>query len=319
MITRLLRFFVFQYHLHMADPSLAGGGGDVKPPAVDAAAARAYLSDFIDVPADMKDDALLAAHTRVTAGVTKHAPKPVEHQYKPEEVTAATKWLQENVEGFDPKEKKPGELMGLRAAHEVFTASDARRFLKSNGAKAEDVAKMSNADAIKAATEARAKPVEYGEFKYPEHFKKDEEGDKAFKAWLAEHKVPAASAQKLVDLYTGLAQKAANAPYELWKTTQQQWRDAVANDPEIGGASLDKNLAQIKKMIDTVAGPKAKAVREALDFTGAGNNPDLVWLLVNLSKAYAEGGPLAGGTVQRDAKQNPATNLYPNQPSEQTG
>lgn len=320
----LLRFLFSQFVMHADEPSLASGAPAA--PAFDPAVARTFLADFVE-PAAIEgkpDDDVKALYTRYQTAVTKHAPKPQGEQFKPEDVTAATEFLSKNVDGATPeslKGKTPEEIMGLRRAFDTVQANDARKFLKGSGVKAEDVAKMSNLDAIKAAEEARAKPVNYAEFKLPEGLKKDEVLDKTFREWAGKNKLSQEAAQEIVSAYSTRLAEVMQQPYTAWKKIQDDWRAEVAKDPEVGGEKLQQNLGQIGKMIDAVAGDRAKSVREAMDSTGFGNNPAAIKFFFAISKYFVEGGPLSGkGAVTHEkGGGNPAKTLYPDQPSEAAG
>ena len=77
-----------------------------------------------------------------------------------------------------------------------------------------------------------------------------------------------------------------------WNQTQQTWRKEIETDPVLGGKNLEKTAAACAKVLDEYGG---KGVREALDMSGMGNNPELVRWIFNVSKALTEGGPLPAG------------------------
>lgn len=113
--------------------------------------------------------------------------------------------------------------------------------------------------------------------------------------------------QKLVDLQAALAQRGAEQQAQAWNELQDQWRAEVQADPEIGGAKMAENLAQIKKGLEAAGAPKE--FFDALRFTGAGNNPHIVRMFHKLTKPYAEGRPVSGEPAQGKLKLE--QKLYP--------
>ena len=104
-----------------------------------------------------------------------------------------------------------------------------------------------------------------------------------------------AGAQRIMDLYTKEVSEATEAPYKLWKDTQESWRTEIMQDPNIGG-KLDQVRASTSKMIDGLGDPKLAAdFRSAMDFTGAGNNPAFIRLFYALAQRMTEGGAVSGG------------------------
>jgi hypothetical protein len=105
-------------------------------------------------------------------------------------------------------------------------------------------------------------------------------------------------AQSLVDLQA----KALNASSEKGKQAfadlQNQWREKVKADPEIGGTNLVKTQAAIGKFLDTFGDEEA---RQVMDYTGAGNHPAIVRMLRKAGLVITEGQPVSGapgGTPQ---------------------
>lgn len=160
-------------------------------------------------------------------------------------------------------------------------------------------------------------PEKYEAYKVPDGFTLDEkvksEADAIFKGLNLNQ----TQAQSLVDFYTTKVNEAASAPYEAWKTTQDEWKAAIKADPEIGG-KLDAVKASVGKLYDALGDPKLVAdFKEAMEFTGAGNNPAFVKALYKLSQQLTEGGPVRGRgpvEVRSPTGQAPSTAqaMYPN-------
>lgn len=138
------------------------------------------------------------------------------------------------------------------------------------------------------------KPIEYADFTLPEGVKLDDAKLGEFKTIAAEAKMPQEHAQKLVDLYAAEIKQVQEAPLRAWNDLQKQWREEVISDPEIGGANLDKNLATIKGGLNALLGEQAKSFFEALNVTGAGNNPAIVRGLLKAAAPHAPATPVDG-------------------------
>lgn len=155
--------------------------------------------------------------------------------------------------------------------------------------------------------------TEYTDFTMPEGITVDETKLTEFKAIAADAGLPQETAQKFIDLYGTQTKETIEAPYKLWKATQETWQNEVKADPEIGGAKLEGTLSGIAKMIDEIGGEKAADVRQALNYTGAGNNPAVIKFLARLSQQFNEPTPVAiGKPVVTD--KSPGQTLYPNPP-----
>jgi hypothetical protein len=127
--------------------------------------------------------------------------------------------------------------------------------------------------------------------------------------------------QKLMDLYMKEVVESETAPYRVWQETQEKWRTEIRNDPDIGG-KLDRVRETVSRAIDGLGDPKlAKEFREAMDFTGAGNNPAFIRAfyklasLVTEGKAAPAGGPSPAARPQ-GGRPSVATAMYPNLPSQ---
>lgn len=118
---------------------------------------------------------------------------------------------------------------------------------------------------------------------------------------------PVQRAQSLVDLQVGLMKKASEEGSQLFATQQEAWQTETRNDPEIGGAKLDENLANISKLVDTFGSP---TLRQVMDVTGAGNHPEMVRFLAKIAKLATESRMLPAGNPPVSEKSQ-AERMYP--------
>ncbi|MEI4878491.1 hypothetical protein, partial [Klebsiella pneumoniae] len=79
-----------------------------------------------------------------------------------------------------------------------------------------------------------------------------------------------------IDIWSKHAAETAAQPYNLWADTQKDWHGKILE--RWGGESgAAKMSADFNKVVDTVLPPSLRvAFRTALDFTGAGSNPDIL-------------------------------------------
>jgi hypothetical protein len=101
-------------------------------------------------------------------------------------------------------------------------------------------------------------------------------------------------AQAAVDVYTKHAIAAAKAPYDLWANTQKEWQTEILS--RFGGESgADRMRADVNSVISRTLPPSLqKSFRAALDFTGAGTNPDILEAFSIMLKPLMEGKPVLG-------------------------
>lgn len=181
----------------------------------------------------------------------------------------------------------PGTVLTQNTTPEVKGDADAKPATTDDGAK----------DDGKAGNDS---PPVY-DFKAPEGMELDTAAVDEFKAIAAELKLPADSAQKVVDLYAKLEQKRS----EAFAAQVSEWGDQVKADKEIGGKNLEANIATAKAAVDKFATPEFKSM---LDATGMGNHPEVVRMFVKIGKAISEDTMVRG--TPGDAPKSAASVLY---------
>lgn len=70
-----------------------------------------------------------------------------------------------------------------------------------------------------------------------------------------------------------------------------EWIEASRNDKEFGGAAINANLAVAKKALDTYGTPE---IRQLLETTGLGNNPEVIRFFWRVGKTLTEDGTVTG-------------------------
>ena len=163
-------------------------------------------------------------------------------------------------------------------------------------------------------------PEAYNTWTVPEGFQLDEGVSKEIGGLFKSMNLSQEQGQKLVDFYTAKTAESANQPYQVWQETQEAWVKEVKADRELG-PRLNEVKTTISRAIDGLNDPVlAKNFREAMDYTGAGNNPAFIKAFWKLAQMVTEGGHVAGGgpsqASQRRAGETPsaAKAMYPNLP-----
>jgi len=161
-------------------------------------------------------------------------------------------------------------------------------------------------------------PEEYTEFTIPEGTTLDEQTATEFKGLAKELDLTQEQAQKVLDFGGGKLRAQIEAPYKLWAETQAKWQAEVKADPDIGGTKFEqsiKDAAQIFVPGDSNPFVKdeaeAKSLRDALNMTGAGNNPAMVKLFVRIGQLLSEPGSLTGKPVSTDRHGALLEKFYP--------
>jgi hypothetical protein len=165
-------------------------------------------------------------------------------------------------------------------------------------------------------------PDSYSDFTVPEGFTLDGEVAKEAGALFKGLDLTQTQAQSLVDYYVKQTKEAFEAPFNAYMDKRQEWRDEINADPDIGGSKLNGVKVSIGRLIDSFGNAKvAEAFREAMDYTGAGDNPAVVRGLYELSRRLTEGaavrgnGPSTEGQRLGPEQRSTAQAIYPHLPS----
>lgn len=173
-------------------------------------------------------------------------------------------------------------------------------------------ASLVNAE-VKPEAKPEGAPEKYEAFKIPDGYEANEPVLTEATGVFKDLGLSQGQAQKLVDFYSKISANAANEGVKLWQDTQTAWRDEVKNAPDIGGAKLGQVMATINKAINTIGDAKViSEFREAMNITGAGNNPNFIRAFYALAQKLTEGGPVSGRPESQKAPTSAAAAMYPN-------
>lgn len=142
----------------------------------------------------------------------------------------------------------------------------------------------------------------------PEGFTLDEENSKAFAELLSDDKLPPQErGQKLVELHTAALKQSVEAAIEQsklaaaesYKKMNDDWRAQIKELPEFK-ANPDAEAGKVMQALISVGADEK--FFQALDLTGAGNNPAILQVLHRLTKPYFEGGAVGNQGKAPSAK-----------------
>lgn len=166
-------------------------------------------------------------------------------------------------------------------------------------------------------------PEKYEAFTMPEGFEASEEIMTAAQEVFKAQGLTQEQGQALVDLYAKVSADAAEAPVKFWVDKQTEWRNEIKADPEIGGSKLAGVKASIGKMYDAIiAIDPAKNTdlvadfRDAMNYTGAGNNPAFVRVMNIIAQRFTEGAHVLANPPANNKPQSAAQAMYPNLPTQ---
>lgn len=155
-------------------------------------------------------------------------------------------------------------------------------------------------------------PEKYEDFKLPDGVSVDAKQHEGFKTLAKDLGLSQEGAQKLVDQHVNALKEAVEGPGKRWAELQTTWQNEVKADAEIGGDNFVAMKTSVARAIDKHGTP---GLRDALNLTGAGNNPDIIKFIHRLSKGQGEGTAVAG-TKPAAAQKSAAEVMYPSKSQE---
>lgn len=158
---------------------------------------------------------------------------------------------------------------------------------------------------------AKTEVPEKYEFKYPDGFKADDKAVEAASAKFKELGLTNDQAQSLMDTYVEQAKAAAEAPVNAYETLRQEWQKEAKTQH---GTKLETEIRPaVSRAIDSLGPELATQFREALNITGAGDNPAVINALFKLAQSVNEGS-LVTGRGPSPHGQNPSGSAKPENP-----
>lgn len=132
-------------------------------------------------------------------------------------------------------------------------------------------------------------PEKYEDFKIPEGMVVVPEMMEKTRKVFKDLNLSQEQAQALIDLNVENARAVAQAgeqmAYSKFEETRNSWVKLIQNDPEVGRGKFDESQAHVAKARKFFGGKDESALIEALDVTGAGDNPAIYKFLVAVGRS----------------------------------
>jgi len=166
--------------------------------------------------------------------------------------------------------------------------------------------------------DAAGAPEKYADFKVPDGYELDKAVAEKISPMFKEMNLSQDQAQKLVDFYVAETKESQERPFKAYTDLRKEWRDSVASGPL--GDKLSDVKVTVSRVIDSLPADVAKGFREAMDLTGAGDNPFFIQAIYAWAQKLAPGTHVPAGGVSKfanavDGKPRSAGSaLYPNLP-----
>jgi hypothetical protein len=169
-------------------------------------------------------------------------------------------------------------------------------------------------------------PEKYADWKLPDGYELDAKVNEEASPLFKELGLTQDQAQKLVDFYSKHALATSREALDGWMKTRSDWREGIKNDPKLGKlVGSDGNfgpdsplVVTVTRALDGLQNPKLVAdFKEAMELTGAGDNPAFVGVLHALASKLTEGTSYAQGSPVASNSKRPSAGaaLYPNLPA----
>lgn len=127
-------------------------------------------------------------------------------------------------------------------------------------------------------------PEKY-ELTMPESWTLDEEGLAELTPIMQKLKATNEQVQAVADIYIKRLTAAREAQLEADRRQLEAWKKEICDDPEIGGADLNGNLATVSRVLAKYAGPEFV---EFLDRSNLGNYPPFVKAMVKMARDLSD-------------------------------
>jgi hypothetical protein len=153
-------------------------------------------------------------------------------------------------------------------------------------------------------------PEKYEDFKLPEGLEINEKQMKEFQDKAKELNLSQSAAQSLIDFYANIAKETMEAPFKAYQEIRANWVKEVISDPTLGNGKdglSNETRAAIGRVKDVLSADLRSKFEEAMDLTGAGDNPAFVRAMLEFSKRLTEGTPVKAGNPSTPEKKVPTT------------
>ena len=175
--------------------------------------------------------------------------------------------------------------------------------------------------AVPAAGDKPVVPESYSDFSIPEGHTLDAATIESATPIFRELGLSQGQAQKLVDFYSAKIGEINTQNEGFMEQMRTEWRSQLQADKDIGG-KLDAVKVDIGRALDRIPEATRTAYKEAMDLTGAGDNPAIIKAMYSLAQLVNEGTAVRGDNPSPhgqsrtgvESKPSPAAAMYPNLP-----
>lgn len=214
-----------------------------------------------------------------------------------ENVNGAAAAEAQNTEGTQPAAARTAEGVSAGTPAEGTENSLLTEGLGGGeGGKPEGEEGAAEKTAAKEEASASEVPERY-ELTMPEGWTLDEEGLAELTPIMRELKASNEQVQAVADLYIRRMSAAREKQIAAERETVENWREEIRNDPEIGGAKYEENLASVKKMLVKYG---SEDFYNYLDDSSLGNYPPFVKVMVKIAKELEDDKFIPGGGAFSD-------------------
>jgi hypothetical protein len=164
-------------------------------------------------------------------------------------------------------------------------------------------------------------PESYSDFSIPEGHTLDAAAIESATPLFRKFGLSQEQAQELVDFYSAKIGEINTQNEGFMEQMRTEWRSQLQADKDIGG-KLDAVKVDIGRALDRIPEATRTAYKEAMDLTGAGDNPAIIKAMYSLAQLVNEGTPVRGDNPSPhgqsrtgvESKPSPAAAMYPNLP-----
>lgn len=215
-------------------------------------------------------------------------------------------------------ERQVGRLLRSPEGHEEPAVVEEPKSLVNEPEKTEEV-KTEDTKVEESKTEEKKEEVKTEETKVepltvekllvPEGFELQPEMANEFLEILNGDQSPEDRANALLALHSKTLTAASEASSEAWDSMQEEWKNEVKADPDVGGTKLQTTLTNIGKLVDEFGDDQLKPLFAT---TGAGNNIHMIKFLNKIANVLTEGNFFKAGTPGgQDDPDAAAKRLFP--------
>lgn len=149
--------------------------------------------------------------------------------------------------------------------------------------------------------------VDFADLELPDGMVLDEKAVEAFGPLVNEMGLNKEQTQQLATAFAGLKQAEAQGQGEAFSNQLEAWYDESKSDKEFGGDKFEESSKLAVQAVDKFGTPELK---ELMNETGFGNNPEFIRFMYRVGKAIQEDNPGNGGNGPTGSRDRVSV-LYP--------